>query len=331
MATPWMVRAGEQGYLIDDFERGYIAIGWSDLGDLSNVASIEAVKEAYSDAYPDAKPGARANAASMIHKFRSVLAPHDPVITYNPRTREYLIGEITSDYSYSPGEIGDFPHIRTVSWQQRVSRDQLSVATRNSLGSTLTLFSVNAEAWEELQAEVASPGPKGEERDEEQRVELEQIREETAEKAHELIKDRILDLTPDQMERLVAALLRALGYRARVTAKGADRGVDVLASPDGLGLDAPRIKAEVKHRKGTSMGAPEVREFLGGLRDPDRGLYVSTGGFTKEARYEAERASVPATLVDLDLLAELVAGHYEAFDSEGRALVPLVKVYWPAE
>jgi restriction system protein len=40
---------------------------------------------------------------------------------------------------------------------------------------------------------------------------------------------------------------------------------------------------------------------------PGTGRYnVSTGGFTKEARYEAERASTPLTLMDLDQLVEAV-------------------------
>ena len=43
-----------------------------------------------------------------------------------------------------------------------------------------------------------------------------------------------------------------------------------------------------------------MRSFIGGLRAGDRGLYVSTGGFTKEARYEADRANVPIRLLDLD-------------------------------
>jgi restriction system protein len=78
------------------------------------------------------------------------------------------------------------------------------------------------------------------------------------------------------------------------------------------------------------MGAPEVRSFLGALRQNDRGLYVSTGGFTKEAHYEAERATNPITLVDMDMLVELLVQNYEQLDTESRALVPLVKVYWPA-
>lgn len=86
---------------------------------------------------------------------------------------------------------------------------------------------------------------------------------------------------------------------------------------------------EVKHRS-QAMGAPDVRGFVGALRSPSRGLYVSTGGFTREAYYEGERASVPVTLIDLDELAALITEHYEGFDSEARALLPLVRVYWPA-
>ena len=122
-----------------------------------------------------------------------------------------------------------------------------------------------------------------------------------------------------------------MGFKTRVSPRGPDRGVDVLASPDGLGLQEPRIKVEVKHRPNSSMGSPEVRSFLGGLRPGDRGLYVSTGGFSKEAKYEAERSNSPAMLIDLDEMARLVVNHYDTFDLEGRSLIPLVKVYWPAE
>ena len=79
------------------------------------------------------------------------------------------------------------------------------------------------------------------------------------------------------------------------------------------------------------MGAQDVRSFLGGLRDGDKALYVSTGGFSKEARYESVRSTIPLTLIDLDELANLVVINYDNFDSEGRVLIPLVRIYWPAE
>jgi restriction system protein len=155
---------------------------------------------------------------------------------------------------------------------------------------------------------------------EEESEEIETSREDAEERAHELIKDKLLRLDDSQMERLFAALLRAMGYKTRVTPKGPDRGVDVFASPDGLGLQEPRIKAEVKHRPNTAMGSQDLRSFLGGLRPGDRGLYVSTGGFTKDAKYEADRSNNPVTLLDLDELADLVVTQYERFDPEGRAL-----------
>jgi predicted Mrr-cat superfamily restriction endonuclease len=53
------------------------------------------------------------------------------------------------------------------------------------------------------------------------------------------------------------------------------------------------------------------------------------GGFTKEAKYEAERMDVPLTLIDLDELVDLVIQDYDNFDAETKVLIPLTKIYWP--
>ena len=145
----------------------------------------------------------------------------------------------------------------------------------------------------------------------------------------ELIKDRVSQLGWEDMERLVAGMLKAMGYCARVTPKGPDGGRDVIASHDALGLESPRIVAEVKHRKG-AMGAPAVRSFIGGLRAGDRGLYVSTGGFTKEARYEADRANVPVRLLDLDSFVRHYVEVYDKTDDETRSILSLTRIWWPA-
>src|SRR5260370_34893747 len=107
------------------------------------------------------------------------------------------------------------------------------------------------------------------------------------------------------MPEFVGGVLRAMGYKTQVAAPGADRRRDIIASPDGFGFQEPRIIVEVKHRKGT-IGAPDVRAFLGGLRQRDNGLYVSTGGFTREAGYEAERANPHLALLGLDGLGQSV-------------------------
>lgn len=326
MANFWMVRAGESGYLFDEFEaKSCVAIGWEP--DITDTDTLEEIKEKLA-ADPDQRPGALANAAAMVYKFRHVMEPGDRVVTYDPKSREYLLGTIEGGYVYDSSRIPDYDHIRPVEWEGKVHRDELGATSKNTLGSTLTLFEPGHSILDEMEAVLR--GEDGTDEDEEQEEEFEVIRRDTLSRSHEFIKDRILALSPDDMEVLTAALLRAMGYKTRVTPKGPDRGRDVLASPDGLGFQQPRIFAEVKHRRRDSMGADKIRSFVGGLRSGDRGLFVSTGGFTKEAQYEAERSSIPVTLVDLDTLATLIVEHYESFDSTGRALLPLIRVYWPA-
>lgn len=331
MNNVWMVRAGEGAYLIEEFARGLVGIGWDKLSDLTTLNSRNDLRELYARAYPEEKPLKAGGAVAMVYKFRSTIKVGDKVITYDPTKREYLIGTIKSDYAYEPAGIKDYPHIRKVEWEGRVNRDNLSLSSRNSLGSTLTLFSINEDTWTDILSALNNKNAPKDETLVERKDELEQIREDVEARAHELIKDKILSLNEDEMEKLSAAILRAMGYRTRVSPKGPDRGVDVFASPDGLGLEEPRIKVEVKHRPKTPIGSQDLRSFLGGLRQGDRGLYISTGGFTKDAKYEADRSNIPMTLLDLDELAILVVTHYENFDLEGRALISLIRVYWPAE
>lgn len=92
----WLVRAGEDGYLIDEFARGFVAIGWHKIGDLSAVNSEEEISELYNYAYPDEKPVKARLAISMICRFRFTLEKDQRVVTYDPQQREYLVGHITS-------------------------------------------------------------------------------------------------------------------------------------------------------------------------------------------------------------------------------------------
>lgn len=148
----------------------------------------------------------------------------------------------------------------------------MSAPSRNTLGSTLALFSINEDATAELLAvlngdSIAPQTVKAVKED------LAAVKEDESAKALELVKDAIVALTDREMENLAASVLRAMGYHARVTPIGPDRGVDVIASPDGLGLEEPRVKVEVKHRAKTAMGAQDVRNFISILRPGDRGLY----------------------------------------------------------
>jgi restriction system protein len=330
MASNWMVRAGRGGIYSEYFEKGFVAIGWSSLGELSQYTTQDHLRESYIQEYGNDKPAKTSNAVAMILKFRDQIQAGDYLVSYNPETREYLVGKDKGQYSYQPGLIGDYANIRAVDWLGKVSRDKLSQKARNLLGSVLTLFSIKQYVVDEFLSILEGKVVADDTDDAESNEDVTLLKDDTAAQGHELIKDKIVRLAPDEMEELVAAILRAMGFKAKVSPKGPDRGVDVIASPDGLGLTQPRIKAEVKHRGGP-MGAPAIRGFIGALRDGDSGLFISTGGFSREARYEADRSTFPLTLVDLDDLADLIVSHYESFDLEGRALIPLVRIYWPVD
>jgi hypothetical protein len=72
---------------------------------------------------------------------------------------------------------------------------------------------------------------------------------------------------PDELQDLVAGVLRAMGDKTRVSPPGADRGVDILASPEGFGFEQPRIIVERKHRTRTAIRTGPPTD---GLRHPRR-------------------------------------------------------------
>ena len=329
----WMVRSASGGRLADEFvEKGVVALGAASIGDLQGFRDKKALLEALQKLQPDFKPGKLQAAASQWIRFRDEVQRGDRVITYDSSRRVYHVGEIASDYQHQPGIIADFQHCRAVTWEGEVERDALSARARNSLGSTLTLFRIPDDVAEEIldalsgrRTAAADVAGAAESEDEDEDVLLAGYRE----RALEIIKDRINRLDPRGMEHLVAGVLRSMGYKTRVTPVGSDRGMDILASPDGFGFESPRIIVEVKHRFGTAINSKDIRNLIGGRHASDKGLFVSTGGFTKDARYEADRANIPLMLWDLDDLVQALVENYEQADQETRALIPLTRLFWP--
>ena len=78
------------------------------------------------------------------------------------------------------------------------------------------------------------------------------------------------------------------------------------------------------------VSAFAIRSFIARLRPEDSGLYVCTGGFTKEARYEADRAYVPVRLLDLDSYVRNYVETYDKVNDNDRASLPLTRVWLPA-
>lgn len=333
----WVIRAGRDGLYVDDFvEQEIVAIGWSELGFIDGEKPKSELLEYYKSIFPDHSSRKAQVSISQIIRFLNDIAIRDHVVTYDRDRRSYYIGEIVSEPLWEPEKLSNLPRVRKVKWKSRVSRDQLGIEAKNTLGAIQTLFLVKKRVATELlnkaisldepEEHISSPIP-APLHFEDEALSLEGW----LEKAKESIEEHIVRLDWESMQHLVAGILRAMGYRTTVSPRGADRGVDIFASPDGLGLEDPRIFVEVKHRPNTAIGSQDIRSFLGGRNSSDKCLYVSTGGFTKDARYEADRANVPLQLIALTDLRRLLVDNYEELDEETRAYVPLRRVYVLAE
>ncbi len=154
MANMWMVRAGENAFLIDDFkELNVISIGW-EVGDLSGKTPDE-IKQIMKQMYPDASNVSLGNNAAQVIKFVNNFEIGDFVISYDPKTRRYLVGKIVSDYYFSDrlSKIHDFNgylHLRDVEWIGETNRDDLTETSLKPLKSVMTIFNLNNSAKNEI-------------------------------------------------------------------------------------------------------------------------------------------------------------------------------------
>ena len=117
----------------------------------------------------------------------------------------------------------------------------------------------------------------------------------------------VRQIKPDAFERLCQRILREAGFlRVEVTGRSGDGGIDgggVLR----INLLSFHVRFQCKRFSGT-VGAPEIRDFRGGLVGrADKGLFITTGRFTVSAEKEAVRDGAMAIdLVDGDLLCDLL-------------------------
>ena len=330
----WRVTAGRGGRFIDQFRQGnFVSLGWQELGDPTRFSSKDDMLAYARKVFVDQTARQQQVGVGQVWRFIHGISEGDWIVTYDPGERIYCVGHITGAAEYAPSDPEEYQLKRPVDWQGTVLRDDLSQGAKNSLGAIQTIIQVPGPVAQELLTRLGSlsGGVASREESEEETGSSFGTYDALAEQALVRIEDQILKLDWDQMQDLVAALLRSLGYRTVVSPAGPDRGKDIIASRDGLGFERPRIVVEVKHRRHEKMGAPDIRAFLGGRHNEDRGLYVSTGGFSQDARYEADRATMPTHLLDLRGLAEAVIANYSSFDEQGRALLRLRPLYWPYE
>lgn len=105
-------------------------------------------------------------------------------------------------------------------------------------------------------------------------------------------KERLADILqamdPYGFERLSQRVLRECGFsQVEVTKKSGDGGIDGTGKLKINGIFSFNVAFQCKRYSGV-VGAPEIRDFRGSLStDIEKGLFITTGTFSKAAREEA--------------------------------------------
>ena len=128
------------------------------------------------------------------------------------------------------------------------------------------------------------------------------------------VLDLLLKLAPEAFERLAQRLLREAGFtQVVVTGKSGDGGIDGYGTLQVNPLVSFKVLFQCK-RYAKSVSPSHVRDFRGAMAGrADKGIIVTTGTFTAEARREATRdGAPPIELLDgeklLDMLEKLELG-----------------------
>lgn len=124
-------------------------------------------------------------------------------------------------------------------------------------------------------------------------------------------RDRLLIIVqcmpPDGFERLCQRILRESNFtRVEVTGKSGDGGIDGIGVLR-INLISFHVFFQCKRYRG-SVGASAIRDFRGAMIGrTDKGLFITTGTFTADAKREATRDGAPVLdLIDGDQLCSIL-------------------------
>lgn len=127
----------------------------------------------------------------------------------------------------------------------------------------------------------------------------------------EEVLQTVKSCSPSFFERLVIDLLVKMGYggtrkeAGKAIGKSGDGGIDGIINEDRLGLDVIYIQAK---KWENPVGRPEIQKFAGALQGQraKKGIFITTSGFTTEAKEFASKIDSKITLIGGETLSQLM-------------------------
>lgn len=114
----WLYTPGESAEKWDEFySKGVMAIGWSELGDLSSYVTKSAAQQILVESYGGVS---QKNSAYIVWQFVHDVKPGDIIFVKRGRTEILGRGVVESGYAYEP-EQEDYPNVHKVRWTDKGS------------------------------------------------------------------------------------------------------------------------------------------------------------------------------------------------------------------
>lgn len=129
-------------------------------------------------------------------------------------------------------------------------------------------------------------------------------------RVEESVKSELLNklkrLDPYLFEKVVLRLLKEMGYGEFIeTPKSGDYGIDGVINEDKLGLD--KIYIQAKRFTEGKVREKDIRNFIGAMSgDTNKGVFVTTSEFDKQAVEKAKNAHHKIILIDGNKLVKLM-------------------------
>lgn len=241
------------------------------------------------------------------------------VITPTQDVAQLRVGKIVSDYYFEENPADSrFSHRRKVNWFDKLlPRNALPVTVQNSLRSAMTIFQLNRpeEVLEFCGVKLLKSS---------KQIDI------TEDRIAKLILQNILDLSADEFEILVEALLGAIGFDAKKVGKSGDNGIDVEGTLSLYEFASVELKVQVKRYARDRISHNAIKDLRGSLPDQSQGAFVTTSDYTAKARDEASKEGFKKIgLINGEQLVDILIEHYDDLPSEIKDKLNLRRMLIP--
>jgi restriction system protein len=327
----WLCRAGRYGeYEARFLEDNKIFYTFEEIGvPLSSFGSKQDLQEYFLQIIPAAKEKAVAVYAAQGNIFCNKMKVGDWIVTPSKSSPGLLrFAEISGDYIFDDDAEESYRHARPVKWFAEIRREEFEQDIQFSFGSAMTICNIKQESrikhivskfLKSLDCvSVSSPPPQSPPPP--QNLELLSL---------DTISEYIIqNYKGHGLARIIEAILKAKGFTVFRSPKGADHGVDLLASSGSLGFASPKICVQVKSTE-DAVERVVLDQLIGTMANvgAEYGLLVSWGGFKSSIIRDVPMQFFKVRLWSrMEIINELLQC-YDLLGEEIKQEIPLKRIW----